>query len=65
VSTAGLFIGGGIAPKILQSLEDGPFLHAFRAKTPLEPMLAAMPVRVILNPEAGLIGAAVFATSAQ
>ena len=65
VSTAGLFIGGGIAPKILQSLEDGPFLHAFRTKTPLEPMLAAMPVRVILNPEAGLIGAAVFATSAQ
>jgi glucokinase len=64
VSTAGLFVGGGIAPKILQALEDGPFLRAFCGKTPLEPMLSAMPVRVILNPEAGLIGAAVFATSA-
>lgn len=63
VSTGGLFIGGGIAPKILPALTDGRFLRAFRAKAPLEPLLTAMPVRVILNPEAGLIGAAVFAAA--
>ena len=60
VSTGGLFIGGGIAPKILQALTTGSSC-AFLAKPPLEAMLAAMPVKVILNAEAGLLGAAVFA----
>jgi len=61
VATGGVFIGGGIAPKILPALANGAFMRAFRAKPPLEAMLAAMPVKVILNPEAGLVGAAVFA----
>jgi glucokinase len=61
VSTGGLFVGGGIAPKILSALVDGPFLRAFRAKTPLEALLDAVPVKIILNSEAGLLGAAVFA----
>ena len=61
VSTGGLYIGGGIAPKILPALTTGAFMRAFRAKPPLDPMLAAMPVQVILNAEAGLLGAAVFA----
>ena len=61
VATGGVFVGGGIAPKILPQLESGPFMASFRAKTPLEPMLSAMPVKVILNAEAGLLGAAVFA----
>lgn len=61
VSTGGLFVGGGIAPKILPALTAGSFMRAFRAKPPLEAMLAAMPVKVILNPEAGLLGAAVYA----
>src|SRR5919197_334198 len=39
VATGGVFIGGGIAPKILPALTTGPFLRAFRAKTPLEEML--------------------------
>jgi glucokinase len=63
VATGGVYVGGGIAPKILPALETGGFLHAFRSKTPLEPMLSAMPVKVILNAEAGLLGAAVFAAS--
>jgi glucokinase len=63
VSTGGLFIGGGIAPKILPSLTTGTFMRSFRAKPPLDAMLAAMPVKVILNAEAGLLGAAVFAAS--
>jgi len=61
VSTGGLYIGGGIAPKILPALTTGPFMRTFLAKPPLDPMLAAMPVKVILNAEAGLLGAAVFA----
>ena len=63
VSTGGLFVGGGIAPKILPALTTGTFMRAFRAKPPLDKMLVAMPVKVILNAEAGLLGAAVFATS--
>jgi glucokinase len=61
VSTGGLYIGGGIAPKILPSLTAGAFMRAFLAKPPLDSMLRAMPVRVILNAESGLLGAAVFA----
>ena len=63
VSTGGVFIGGGIAPKILPALTTGAFIGAFRAKPPLDAMVAAMPVKVILNAEAGLLGAAVFAMS--
>jgi glucokinase len=61
VATGGVFIGGGIAPKILPALTTGAFMRAFREKPPLDAMLAAMPVKVILNAEAGLLGAAVFA----
>jgi len=61
MATGGVFVGGGIAPKILPALEAGHFLEAFRAKTPLEPLLTAIPVKVILNAEAGLLGAAAFA----
>ena len=61
VSTAGLYVGGGIAPKILPALSTGLFMRAFLAKPPLEEMLNRMPVKVILNSEAGLLGAAVYA----
>ena len=63
VSTGGMFIGGGIAPKILPLLTSGAFMRAFRAKPPLDPMLSAMPVKVILNPKSGLLGAAVYAAA--
>lgn len=62
VATAGLYIGGGIAPKILPALEDGGFLSAFRDKEPMVDMLRLLPVSVILNPAAGLLGAAVRAS---
>jgi len=64
VATAGVYIGGGIAPKILAVLEDGAFLDAFRSKEPLSDFVATIPVAVILNAEAGLLGAAVHANSA-
>ena len=60
VATGGVFIGGGIAPKILAALTSGAFISAFRAKAPFESMLTAMPVKVIVNDGAGLLGAANF-----
>ncbi len=63
VATAGVYIGGGIAPKILGALESGPFLDAFRAKEPMADLVAMIPVSVILNSDAGLLGAAVHANT--
>jgi glucokinase len=60
VATGGVYVGGGIAPKILPALERGGFMKAFRSKAPFEAMLARIPVNVILNDESGLLGAAVF-----
>jgi glucokinase len=57
----GLFVGGGIAPKIIDKLRDGTFMRAFTDKGRLSPLLEAIPVRVILNPKAALYGAARFA----
>jgi len=65
VATGGVFVGGGIAPKILPALTTGTFMRAFRAKPPLDKMLVAMPVKVILNAEAGLLGSAVFAAGTR
>jgi len=65
VATAGVYIGGGIAPKILPALESGLFMQAFRDKEPMVDLLRTLPVTVILNPAAGLVGAAVRAASLQ
>lgn len=54
----GVFIAGGIAPKILDAIRDGPFLESFLAKGRLRDYLTAIPVRVVLNDEVGLLGAA-------
>jgi glucokinase len=64
LATAGLFVGGGIAPKILPALVDGRFVRAFADKAPHTALLERIPVRVIVNPEAGLLGAAVYAAAA-
>jgi glucokinase len=63
VATAGVFVGGGIAPNILPALQDGRFITAFRAKAPMADFVSEMPVHVIVNPDAGLLGAAVAAQS--
>jgi glucokinase len=57
-ATGGLYLGGGIAPKILPRLVAGPFLQAFIAKGRFVPYLEKIPVRVILNDQAALLGAA-------
>ena len=61
VATGGLFIGGGIAPKILSALIDGRFMRAFLDKHPFKDMLSKIPVKIILNADAGLLGAAIAA----
>jgi glucokinase len=61
LATGGVFVGGGIAPKILPALGDGRFMDAFRDKAPFDALLARIPVKVVVNPEAGLLGAAVYA----
>ena len=58
MSRGGLYLGGGIAPKILPLLQEGAFLDAFLNKGRMRPLLEAMPVRVILNDRATLFGAA-------
>lgn len=62
-ATGGVYVGGGIAPKIIAKLKDGTFLEAFTDKGRLSPMVAAVPVRVVMNPKTALIGAASYAAS--
>ncbi|MFQ5881009.1 MAG: glucokinase [Candidatus Methylomirabilales bacterium] len=61
MATGGLYIGGGIAPKVLDWLRDGTFMAAFTDKGRLSPLLRSMPVRVILNEKTALLGAAQYA----
>lgn len=62
VATAGVYIGGGIAPHILPALTSRSFLEAFNDKPPMRGLMESMPVDVILNPQAALLGAAVYAS---
>ena len=57
-ATGGVYLGGGIAPKILPRLTDGLFLQTFLAKGRFVPYLERIPVRVILNDRAAMLGAA-------
>jgi glucokinase len=61
LATGGVYVGGGIAPKILKKLEDGTFMKAFTDKGRLSELLVNTPVRVILESRAALMGAAAFA----
>jgi glucokinase len=61
LSVGGVYVGGGIAPKILEKLKDGTFLKAFTDKGRMSQLLINMPVRVILDSRAALMGAAAYA----
>jgi glucokinase len=58
MATGGVYVGGGIAPKIIAKLNDGTFTKAFMAKGRLTPLLEGIPIRVILNDQTALLGAA-------
>jgi glucokinase len=58
MATGGIFLGGGISPKILPKLTGPGFMKAFLEKGRLRPLLEGIPVQVITNDKAGLLGAA-------
>ena len=62
-ATGGVYVGGGIAPKIRRFLKHGGFMSAFLDKGRFAPMLARIPVRLILDDKAALLGAARHAVS--
>ncbi len=63
VATGGVYLGGGIPAKILDAFDRPPFLEAFCAKSPMDDLLRSMPVQVVLNSDAGLLGAAAYGAS--
>jgi glucokinase len=58
LATGGMYIGGGIAPRILRRLQQGRFLERLQAKGRFSELLSRIPVHVILNPKVALLGAA-------
>jgi glucokinase len=60
MATGGIYLGGGIPPRILAKLQEPAFLDAIRRKGRFQGMLADIPVKVILNAQTGLLGAAAF-----
>jgi glucokinase len=65
LALGGVYIGGGIAPKILAKMESPIFLDAFYHKGRMSPLLQSIPVHVILNDKTALQGAAWFAAHAM
>jgi glucokinase len=63
LARGGVFVAGGIAPKIRNKVEDGTFMRAFTAKGRMAPLLATIPVNIVLNDDTALLGAAHFAMS--
>ena len=61
LAMGGIYIGGGIAPKILKTMQNGVFMQAFLDKGRLSPLLHSMPVRIILDDTCALLGAAAYA----
>jgi glucokinase len=61
MATGGVFIGGGIPAKLLWKLKAPAFREAFNAKGRLETLIETMPLKIILNDQAALLGAARYA----
>ncbi|MEN6375316.1 MAG: glucokinase [Smithella sp.] len=59
MASGGVYLGGGIPPRIIAALQKGSFIDAFRCKGRMSELLERMPVRVIMNPRAALLGAAI------
>jgi glucokinase len=61
LARGGIYVGGGIAPKMVKTLNSGGFMQAFVDKGRLSPVLQSIPVRIILDETCALLGAAAFA----
>lgn len=63
LATGGVYVAGGVAPKIIRKIQEGGFLLAFLDKyDKMQPLLKAMPVKVVMNQHVGLLGCAVAAS---
>lgn len=62
LAKGGIYIAGGIAPKIINRLKEGGFIKAFCDKKPMAELLETVPVRVVMNSKVGLLGALRMAT---
>jgi glucokinase len=60
LTTGGMYLGGGIPPRILSFIKEETFMKSFANKGRMSYLLNDIPVKVILNPKAALIGAASF-----
>lgn len=58
LSLDGVYVGGGIAPKLITKLQDGTFMKGFMNKGRYKKLMSQMPVKVIINPQTALLGAA-------
>jgi len=58
LATGGVYLAGGIAPRIVAKLGDGTFIRAFRNKGRMAELMERIPVHVIVSPDVGLLGAA-------
>ncbi|HYZ90463.1 MAG TPA: glucokinase [Myxococcales bacterium] len=63
LATGGVYVAGGIAPKLLPQLQDGRFRDAFLSKGRMRPLLETMPVQVVLDPNTTVLGAAALAAA--
>lgn len=61
MALGGVYLGGGIAPKILPEIKKGGFMKAFTSKGRFEALLSGIPVRIVLNENTALLGAKYFA----
>jgi len=65
MATGGVYIGGGIAPKILNWLQQPQFIEAFCNKGKMRGLMESIPVRIILNDRAALYGPAIYLREKQ
>ena len=63
MASGGVYLGGGIPPRIVPELQKGLFMDAFRSKGRMSGLLETIPVHVIMNPRAALLGAASYGMS--
>lgn len=60
LATGGVYLGGGIPPRLTNVIPESPFMDSFLRKGRLSEIMGSIPVRLILNPRTGLVGAAHF-----
>lgn len=61
LATNGIYVGGGIAPKVLPAFKTTAFIESFKAKGRMSSLLEKIPIRIVLNDKAALLGAAHYA----